>query len=417
MNRVRLWLPHVAALVSLVIFTPYSSAQTYTWNLSGSGDWDTTTPNWVGAGTTWVNSNTSQAVISALTPTTITLTENITANTITTAGGSSLILETNNNSTLTLAGTGAGFLVGASSNVNVEITGSVGLTKSGNGGLTINTAATYTGATIISAGSIAVTTNNALPTATDLTVASGALFSLVIGASQQVAGLAGAGTVQTLAGTSTLTLSGTSGGTDFTGVLQNSSGTLSVTKTGSGTQTLSGTNTYTGATTIEGGALEVNGTLGNTAIAVNGGTLTGSGSVSGAVTFTSGGGLGADLAGAFDQTDIDSTSTHVVIGSTLTLADGTVFRLFGDENLTQGQSYSVVLANTASYGGDPTSFSVVSGSGTFSAFTGTSLSYDGGSNNLTLTFTPVPEPATVFGLGTLALGVFGGVRRRVVRKA
>ena len=36
----------------------------------------------------------------------------------------------------------------------------------------------------------------------------------------------------------------------FSGTIQNSSGTLALVKTGSGTQVLSGTNTYTGGTTL-----------------------------------------------------------------------------------------------------------------------------------------------------------------------
>jgi len=66
----------------------------------------------------------------------------------------------------------------------------------------------------------------------------------------------GAGTVDMFTGTSfTLTI-GSGGGTgDFSGVITDSSGTLALTKTGTGTQTLSGANTYAGATTINDGTL------------------------------------------------------------------------------------------------------------------------------------------------------------------
>ena len=43
----------------------------------------------------------------------------------------------------------------------------------------------------------------------------------------------------------------------FSGVIQNTGGTLSLTKTGSGLQVLSGTSTYTGGTTISGGTLQL----------------------------------------------------------------------------------------------------------------------------------------------------------------
>ena len=54
----------------------------------------------------------------------------------------------------------------------------------------------------------------------------------------------------------TLTVgNGNATGGNYAGVLQNGTGALSLTKTGTGTQTLSGANTYTGATTISGGTL------------------------------------------------------------------------------------------------------------------------------------------------------------------
>ena len=53
---------------------------------------------------------------------------------------------------------------------------------------------------------------------------------------------------------------------------------------------MTGNSTYTGATTIAGGALRVNGSLGNTAVTVsNGGTLGGSGLIAGPVMVGGGG--------------------------------------------------------------------------------------------------------------------------------
>jgi autotransporter-associated beta strand protein len=55
------------------------------------------------------------------------------------------------------------------------------------------------------------------------------------------------------------------------------SGTGGLTVSGSGNLVLTGTNNYSGATTLAGGLLTINGTQGNSAVAVQGGTLSGTG--------------------------------------------------------------------------------------------------------------------------------------------
>ena len=98
------------------------------------------------------------------------------------------------------------------------------------------------------------------------------------------------GTISSAAtGTRTLTLQGIASGV-VSGVIQDASATVPVTKTSSGTWTLSGTNTYSGATTVNGGTLLVNGRLnGSGAVNVNSSaTLGGSGIILGAVTVNSG---------------------------------------------------------------------------------------------------------------------------------
>jgi len=91
-------------------------------------------------------------------------------------------------------------------------------------------------------------------------------------------------------GTPTLTIGNNNATATFSGVIQNTTGTLALTKVGNGIQTLSGANTYTGATTITSGTLLVNGSISGTgAVTVsNTATLGGIGTIAGAITQNSG---------------------------------------------------------------------------------------------------------------------------------
>ena len=107
-----------------------------------------------------------------------------------------------------------------------------------------------------------ITTAN-LPSATALTIASGATLDLG-GAAQTVASLAdsggGGGTVTNSGiADSVLTVSG-SAATTFSGVISDgATKRTALTRSGTGSLTLAGTSTYTGATTVSGGTLVVSG--------------------------------------------------------------------------------------------------------------------------------------------------------------
>ncbi|HRG59930.1 MAG TPA: autotransporter-associated beta strand repeat-containing protein, partial [Bacteroidia bacterium] len=86
--------------------------------------------------------------------------------------------------------------------------------------------------------------------------------------------LSGTGTItNSVASSRLLTIGGDNTNTSFSGIIQNGSGTVSLTKTGTGTQVLSGINTYTGVTTISDGALSVS-SIGNGGVAGNLGQAT-----------------------------------------------------------------------------------------------------------------------------------------------
>ncbi|NBN95311.1 MAG: hypothetical protein EBV31_06785, partial [Verrucomicrobia bacterium] len=227
------------------------------------------------------------------------------AGTLTLSNATSIVADVND-----VTFTGAGNTV-----VSGAITGSTaGLTKTGNGKLTLGGNSTFQGAVNVNAGTVSVNGANGLGDATSGTVvATGASLELqgsVNVASEPLsltgAGFGGAGALRNLsgtntfggpitlagdtsvqsdagtltisgnisAGTRTLTITGASN-TSLTGVM---SGGMSaaLTKNGSGTLTLANSNTFGGATTINAGSVVVGGTdvLSDFALVnVNGGSL------------------------------------------------------------------------------------------------------------------------------------------------
>ncbi len=131
------------------------------------------------------------------------------------------------------------------------ISGAFGFTKTGAGTLVLNGTGSYTGATVINAGTLRLGVATGVTSSSAVTVATGAVFDLN-NLSPTIGSLAGAGSV-TL-GSGTLTAGGDNTTTTFSGVISGSGG---LTKNGSGTFTLSGANTYNGATTINAGTLKL----------------------------------------------------------------------------------------------------------------------------------------------------------------
>ena len=211
----------------------------------------------------------------------------------------------------------------------VDGTGSIGLTKSGPGALTLTPSAanTFTGPLTLNAGIVTLGANalNGVPAlvfggmsqtlggaAPGFTFANGTLN--LNGNSVSVASLTASadssGTAliaNSNATPATLTVNG-SASTSFTGTIQDGAGggVLSLIKSGSGTQTIGGTLSYGGGTTVSAGTLAltttptattnyaVNGTLnvtaltGNTLALVSPQVLSGSGTVSGSVSLATG---------------------------------------------------------------------------------------------------------------------------------
>jgi hypothetical protein len=204
--------------------------------------------------------------------------------------------------------------------------------------------------------------------------------------------------------------------------------------------TLTNTGSVGGRVDVRAGStLQGTGSVGGVTAVAAGGTIrgdsgTGTGTLNHTSTVTLAGAAanGANLATrlAVSGGVITANSKLALSGSTsdlaLAVAAGKVrFTLLGDEGLTAGNTYTITLATAAAStnfvrstaggnsGTDPfttADFDLVSGSGAWSAFNSVSLVRNG--VNLDLTFSPVPEPATVGLIAVGMLGVVGTVRRK-----
>jgi autotransporter-associated beta strand protein len=176
------------------------------------------------------------------------------------------------NDSLTVANPGSGSI-----NLSGAVTGTGGVTvnSSGSGPVTLSKTSsgnTYAGNTTISQGTLRVTGSaTAIPNGAgkgivtlNPTSPNTATFDLS-GQNQTINGLTSSGTgsavvddVSSVSVTLTVGTSGSNPDGTFAGVVQNSStGTLGLTKAGSGTLTLSGPNTFSGKTTIQNGTVSV----------------------------------------------------------------------------------------------------------------------------------------------------------------
>jgi autotransporter-associated beta strand protein len=163
---------------------------------------------------------------------------------------------TGTNTPLTFNVIGSGNLIVTTTGINI---GSGSITKTSGGVVQLNAPNTYSGATIITTGTIQVGNATAISASSRLT--NNATLNMNI-YNVQVAGIQGTAAgalVQASSGTRTFTISST--GTDtlnYAGRIVNGGGTVAVTKAGTYTQVFSGNNAYSGITNINGGVLRAN---------------------------------------------------------------------------------------------------------------------------------------------------------------
>lgn len=234
-----------------------------TWVLSGANTFTGTTA--INGGTLRLNAdNRLGTAPGAATPnkltfdggtleTTATFTLNANRGTTINAGGGTF--DVNAGTTLTYNG----ILAGAGT-LNKTDTGTLII-----GGATTNT---HTGDVNVNGGILRVdktVANKAIGDSANVTVGSGATINFNGGVSETIGALAGAGIVDNLnASAITLTTGGNNGSSDFSGVLQDTGGNLSLVKSGSGTFTLSGAaaNTFAGGFQVNDGTILLNKTAG-----------------------------------------------------------------------------------------------------------------------------------------------------------
>lgn len=189
-----------------------------------------------------------------------------------------------------------GFAIG----VERSFSGTGGLTKQGEGTLTLSgfDTSTYLGATSVEQGTLQlalrILPRNYLPLGTALMLGNaadvGAAAFNLNGLDQEIGSLSSIGNTMSRVVTNTSATAATLTvkqqiDTTFAGNLM---GNLRLTKLGDGKLTLSGASSHIGVTTIAGGALQVDGSIAGQVAVGAGGTLLGHGSV-GAVTVQSGG--------------------------------------------------------------------------------------------------------------------------------
>jgi len=192
--------------------------------------------------------------------------------------------------------------------VEQVFSGTGGLLKNGTGTLTLSGTNTYSGGTVVSAGTL-------------------------VGTAASLQG--------NIANASALVFDDAAGGT-FAGAI---SGAGSLTKSGVGNLVLSGSNSYTGPTSISAGRLSVNGSLASSAVTVSGGTLGGTGTLAGTVAVQAGGrvspgnsigvltqgdttfDVGAIFKYEVDSSDLDALANAadlLVVNGALNIAAGTL---------------------------------------------------------------------------------------------
>ncbi|WP_395738056.1 beta strand repeat-containing protein [Prosthecobacter sp.] len=270
--------------------------------------------------------------------------------------------------------------IGGSGDITVngivsESGGSHALTKIGTNVLTLaNTGNSYTGATVINAGSISIAADSALGTAPATATAG----QLVIngGTLTTTAGFTLNANRGIDLGTTGGQINATTGTLSYGGVI---TGTAGLQKAGAGTLALSGVNTYSGATLVSGGTLSIAadsalGTAPATAtpaqLTLNGGTL----ATTADLTLNSNRGLSLGASGG--TVDV-ATGTTVTYGGSVAGTGGLTKTSTGTLNFTAASTYSGATAVNAGTLGISNGSALGTGAGGVTVASGATLALSG----------------------------------------
>ena len=313
------------------------------------------------------------------------------------------------------------------------ITGSGAVTQAGSGTTNLSsTSNAWAGATTVSAGTLQLGASGVIPDGAGKGNVSLTGTLDLNGYSEGINGLSGAGTVTSgAAGSPVLTVGNSNAASTFSGAIVNGSGTVALTKAGSGTLTLAGTNTFTGTTTINAtGTLTIgngttNGAISNSSNVTDNGTLTfnrsNSYTYTGAITGTG----GAVIQAGSGTTNISNTSNAwtgattisagtLQLGASGVIPDGSAVSLGSGAGTTFDlNSYAETVGSIS--GGGATGGNITLGSAILTCGgDNTSPTYSGvisgtggltkvGSGTLTLSGTSTYSGVTTFNAGTVSI--------------
>jgi fibronectin-binding autotransporter adhesin len=239
---------------------------------------------------------------------------------------------------------------GGASPIAGVIAGTGGLTKIGDGTLTLSGANTYSGDTTISAGTLKLGAANVIPDGAGkgnvvFNPATGTATLDLGGFGETINGLSSSGAGSSFVDNSvaggpyTLTVGGGNASGSFGGVIRNTTGTVALTKTGTGVQTLSGANAYSGATIVSQGTLALSG--GVNRLPTTTGLTVGTGSTAGTLDLTD----ASQAVASFISTTNSTTATN-----SITIGTGQTLTVNGNVTIGPATNQATTLVNISGPG-------------------------------------------------------------------